>query len=412
MVGAWSARAARASPRSTTSTSSSADGEPRHYGTARADYQTDALTRDYALPYIDAQAIDPGPFFLWLAYHPPHSGSVATTPPAGAAPTARRAIARAASRARSRRRATRVATCAPALRARPRSTSATSPTSRSWSAAGRRSIDADLETIERDYRCGLAALRALDDGVGEIVVRAAPSGQLESTVLVFLADQGVMAGEHRIKRGKNLPYEEAIGIPLLIRGPGIVPGRRDRGPGRQRRPRADDPRPRRRERSRPSWRARSTAARWRRARRRLRAVRPGGPDRGSRQRRQVAPRLQGPLLRRGAHRALRVHRAPAGQLRRPRRRASPLRSAPGGRPSASSTTSPATRASCASRDRDPALRGRPDRELAGLLAPARALRGRRVRGHRGCPAGEAVESTIRAEHWPRYLRARCLLAGK
>jgi N-acetylglucosamine-6-sulfatase len=34
----------------------------------------------------------------------------------------------------------------------------------------------------------------------------------------------VMAGEHRIKRGKNRPYEEAIHIPLLMRGPGVVPG--------------------------------------------------------------------------------------------------------------------------------------------------------------------------------------------
>ena len=51
-----------------------ADGTPRHYGNATADYQTDALTRDYALPYIGAQAVEPGPFFLWLAYHPPHSG--------------------------------------------------------------------------------------------------------------------------------------------------------------------------------------------------------------------------------------------------------------------------------------------------------------------------------------------------
>jgi arylsulfatase A-like enzyme len=43
-------------------------------------------------------------------------------------------------------------------------------------------------------------------------------------VLVFLTDQGVMAGEHRIKRGKNKPYEEALKIPLMISGPGVLPG--------------------------------------------------------------------------------------------------------------------------------------------------------------------------------------------
>ena len=51
------------------------------------------------------------------------------------------------------------------------------------------------------------------------------TGELSNTVIVFLADQGVMAGEHRIKRGKNIPYEEAIKIPLVMRGPSIAAGR-------------------------------------------------------------------------------------------------------------------------------------------------------------------------------------------
>ena len=59
----------------------------------------------------------------------------------------------------------------------------------------------------------------------QIVDQLRATGQLSNTVIVFLADQGVMAGEHRIKRGKNMPYEEAIRIPLLIRGPGVAAGR-------------------------------------------------------------------------------------------------------------------------------------------------------------------------------------------
>ncbi len=82
----------------------------------------------------------------------------------------------------------------------------------------------DLTQIERDYRCGLAALLALDDAVGRIVSRLEATGQLANTVLIFLTDQGVMAGEHRIKRGKNRPYEEAIRVPLLMRGPSIAAG--------------------------------------------------------------------------------------------------------------------------------------------------------------------------------------------
>jgi arylsulfatase A-like enzyme len=200
-----------------------ADGTPRHFGDAPDDYQTDVLTRDYALPYIDAQAAVPGPFFLWLAYHPPHSGT-GRDDPAGRrcsdGPPAERSSKQSAipppRYARSYLRAQvphppsfdeRDVSDKPKLiRRRP-------PLS-----------DRDLETIDRDYRCGLAALRALDDGVADIITELRATGQLADTTLVFLTDQGVMAGEHRIKRGKNRPYEEAIKIPLLIRGPGVVPG--------------------------------------------------------------------------------------------------------------------------------------------------------------------------------------------
>ena len=80
----------------------------------------------------------------------------------------------------------------------------------------------DLARIDRDYRCGLAALKALDDGVARIVDHLKATAQLSNTVLMFLTDQGVMAGEHRIKRGKNRPYEEAIKVPLLMSGPRIA----------------------------------------------------------------------------------------------------------------------------------------------------------------------------------------------
>jgi arylsulfatase A-like enzyme len=199
------------------------DGTPRHYGDGEFDYQTDVLTRDYALPYIDAQALEPGPFFLWLAYHPPHSGT-GRNDEAGrrcsdGPPAERSSKQSAIPPPRYARRYEHAPVPRPPsfnerdVSDKPKFVRRRPPLS-----------DADLETIDRDYRCGLAALRALDDGFGEIVAHLRLTGQLENTVLIFLTDQGVMAGEHRIKRGKNVPYEEAIRIPLLIRGPSIVPG--------------------------------------------------------------------------------------------------------------------------------------------------------------------------------------------
>ena len=51
------------------------DGGLDSYGSDDSDYQTDVLTREYALPFIAAHAADPDPFFLHLSYTAPHWGS-------------------------------------------------------------------------------------------------------------------------------------------------------------------------------------------------------------------------------------------------------------------------------------------------------------------------------------------------
>jgi N-acetylglucosamine-6-sulfatase len=199
------------------------DGSPRHFGDRPADYQTDALTRHYALPFIDAQAATPGPFFLWLAYHPPHNG-VGRDDAAGRRCSEGRPDARGGQpsaipppRYARRFRSARVP--------RPPSFDEQDVSDKPKFVRRQPRLDpSDLERITRDYRCGLAALLALDDAVERIVDHLEATGQLAGTVLMFLPDQGVMAGEHRVKRGKNRPYEEAIRIPLLMRGPGVVPG--------------------------------------------------------------------------------------------------------------------------------------------------------------------------------------------
>jgi len=201
-----------------------ADGTPRHYGSAATDYQTDVITRDYAVPFIQTQAAVPGPYFLWLAFHPPHFG-------VGRADRAGRRCSAGPPDDREGRqsaipppRYARAFNAAPVPRPpsfdeadvsdKPKIVRRHPPLSRS-----------DLELIERDYRCGLAALSALDDGVEQIVAALDAVGERENTVLVFFSDQGVMNGEHRIKRGKNRPYEEAIRIPLMISGPAVLAGR-------------------------------------------------------------------------------------------------------------------------------------------------------------------------------------------
>ncbi len=201
------------------------DGSPRHFGTATADYQTDVLTREYAQPFIAEHSSDPDPFFLWVAYHPPHDGlgrdDAAGRRCSNGPPASRRGVQSAIPPARYAGRFARIAA--------PRTPSFDERVITDKPAGVRNLPRLDrsaLERIERDYRCGLAAMLALDDGVTAIVDQLRATGELDQTVLIFTADQGVLAGQHRIARGKNRPYEEAIDIPLVISGPGIAAGRR------------------------------------------------------------------------------------------------------------------------------------------------------------------------------------------
>ncbi len=203
--------------------------EPRHFGTAAADYQTDAITREYALPFITEHSIDPDPFFLWLAYHPPHSGlgrdDVAGRRCSTGPPSSRQGVQSAIPAPRHARRFAR------AELPRPPSFDEADVADKPASVRRRPRLgERDLERVERDYRCGLASLLALDEAVTGIVDQLRATDQLDETVIVFTADHGVLAGEHRIRRGKNRPYEEAIKVPLLIRGPGILAGRTVRAP--------------------------------------------------------------------------------------------------------------------------------------------------------------------------------------
>jgi N-acetylglucosamine-6-sulfatase len=80
--------------------------------------------------------------------------------------------------------------------------------------------------IRQKYRQRLESLLAVDEGVERIIDALRESGELENTLVIFTSDNGFFHGEHRIWSGKAQVYEPAIRVPLLMRGPGITPGRR------------------------------------------------------------------------------------------------------------------------------------------------------------------------------------------
>jgi N-acetylglucosamine-6-sulfatase len=50
------------------------------------------------------------------------------------------------------------------------------------------------------------------------------TGELDNTYIFFTSDNGMHLGNHRLAQGKKTPYEEAIGVPLMVRGPGVPAG--------------------------------------------------------------------------------------------------------------------------------------------------------------------------------------------
>jgi arylsulfatase A-like enzyme len=83
----------------------------------------------------------------------------------------------------------------------------------------RRLTPADIQEIRRKYRCGVASLRHIDRGVKQIVDALDETGELTNTVVVLTGDNGYFEGQHRLRRGKGLPYEESIVQPLVMRIP-------------------------------------------------------------------------------------------------------------------------------------------------------------------------------------------------
>jgi arylsulfatase len=66
---------------------------------------------------------------------------------------------------------------------------------------------------------GLCAL--IDKQVGDIVEYLKKNGLYEDTLIVFLSDHGDMMGAHgTVKKGFPLHYEEALRVPLIIKGAG------------------------------------------------------------------------------------------------------------------------------------------------------------------------------------------------
>jgi N-acetylglucosamine-6-sulfatase len=76
---------------------------------------------------------------------------------------------------------------------------------------------------QKYWRQRQRALQSVDDLVGNLVGALADTNQLRNTYVVYASDNGYLLYRHRVEE-KGAPYEESIGVPLIVRGPGMPHG--------------------------------------------------------------------------------------------------------------------------------------------------------------------------------------------
>jgi N-acetylglucosamine-6-sulfatase len=163
----------------------------KKFGSSPGDYSTGVL-RDRAVRFIKDQAGAPDPFFMMVATKAAHSQGKCAIP----APQHADAF-----------KEVRL----PFETAGEKKGSATD----SKSAHGESKAE-----LEKCYRAELQSLQSVDDLVASVVDALQSAGKLDDTVIIYTSDNGFLFGQHGLM-GKSAPFEEAIRVPLVMRGPGI-----------------------------------------------------------------------------------------------------------------------------------------------------------------------------------------------
>ena len=80
----------------------------------------------------------------------------------------------------------------------------------------------EIEHLRRQYSAKVALL---DDLVGRILSALEERGESDNTIIVFTSDHGEQLGDHGMC-AKHTAYEPSWRVPLLVSGPGVIPGER------------------------------------------------------------------------------------------------------------------------------------------------------------------------------------------
>ena len=80
----------------------------------------------------------------------------------------------------------------------------------------------DVSQLWDIQRQALRSLMPVDEAILELLNALELIQQQDNTVIIFLSDNGIAIGDHRLNNAKNCPYEECIQVPFVIYYPGVV----------------------------------------------------------------------------------------------------------------------------------------------------------------------------------------------
>lgn len=78
----------------------------------------------------------------------------------------------------------------------------------------------DEETLRRTRSAYYGLVTVLDDYIGDLLDALERSGQADETLVIYTSDHGEPLGDHELW-WKCCMYEQSVGVPLIMRGPGI-----------------------------------------------------------------------------------------------------------------------------------------------------------------------------------------------
>ena len=165
------------------------------FGGEPGDYSTDVL-RERAVEFVRSTATEQ-PLFLYFAPYAPHAGSIPAPRHAGS-------------------------WLGRLPRYLPPSLTENVRDKPPWIRGLRRTRQAKIDAV---LQRRAESMLAVDEAVRAIHDALVETGRMNDTLFIYLSDNGILLGEHRVYGHKNLPYRLATQVPLLARWDGrIQPG--------------------------------------------------------------------------------------------------------------------------------------------------------------------------------------------